>query len=121
MIFARESDAALARLVKQIDAMVAKHADAEMAAFVNFIGDDREKLQARVKKFASKNNVKNVALVVPVENENGPPNFKINADAGTTVMMYRGLEVKANRAIPAGNLNKKAIRAILNDTAKILE
>jgi len=121
MIFARESDAALARLVKQIDGLVAKHADAQMGAFVNFIGDDPDKLQANAKKLAGKIKIENVALVVPVENQNGPPDFNISAKAGTTVMMYRGLEVKVNRVIPLGGLNKKAIGAILNDTAKILE
>ena len=121
MIFARESDAGLAGLVKQLDALLPRHAGQKLAAFVNFIGTDSAALQADAKKFGSQHQVKNVALVVPVDYEHGPPGFKISPDAATTVMIYRGQKVTAVRSLPTGGLTKTNIRQIIADTAKMLE
>lgn len=120
MVFARKSDAALASLVKKLDELIVTHKGAKLQAFVNLVGEDREALEAEAKKIAADNKVKNVALVVPLEFENGPENFGVSPDAETTVMLYSGLDVKVNYALAAGKLEDK-IEAILKDLPKILE
>ena len=85
MIFARKSDAALASLVKQLDALVEKHADKKLSAFVNFVGDDRDALEAEAKQFAADHKIANLPIVVPIEFTNGPENFGIHPDAEVTV------------------------------------
>ena len=120
MIFARKTDDALASLVKQIDKLVAANQDKKMASVVNILGKDAEKSKTGTAAFAKKHEFANVALVVPRENENGPKSFKINPKADITVLIYKGLKVKANHALTAGHLNEKTIKAIIADTGKIL-
>jgi hypothetical protein len=121
MIFARKADDHLASLVKQLDKAIAKNKSKKLAAFVNLLGDDRESLEADAKKFAGENKIENVPIVVPVEFENGPANYGVNPEAETTVLVYVGLVVKANHALPAGGLDEEATKAILGDLPKILE
>lgn len=121
MIFARKSDAALAGLVKQLDAAVADNADKKLQAFVNLMGEDREALESDAAAFAADNEISQVPIVVPVEHENGPANFGINPEAEVSVMLYVGLKVKANHAFAADELNEEAVEAILADLSKILE
>jgi hypothetical protein len=121
MVFARQADPQLARLVKELDKTVAAHADQKLSSFVNLIGKDDKVLKAKAKKFAADNQVANVALVVPQENENGPEEFKISPDAEVTVILYRGMTVAANHAVAPGKLDKQAIDGILADTSKILK
>ncbi len=121
MIFTRESDAALASLVKQLDALIAQHADQRLAALVNFIGSDIEALQVEAKQFARKHDVQHVALAVPIDHENGPPAFEIGGDAATTVMIYRNQTVATTHGLAADGLTKAKIRQIVADTSKVLD
>src|SRR5476651_728820 len=78
MVFARKADKSLASLVKELDKHVAKNADQKLSSFVNLIGSNPEALKATAKEFAANNQVENVALVVPHENENGPAEFNVS-------------------------------------------
>jgi hypothetical protein len=121
MVFARKTDDALASLVKQLDKVVAANQDKKMASVLNLLGEDADKLKTSAAAFAKKNEIANIALVVPRDNENGPKSYKLNPKAEITVLIYRGLKVKANHALAAGELNEKTIKAIIADTGKILE
>ncbi|HUY32838.1 MAG TPA: hypothetical protein VMV69_08660 [Pirellulales bacterium] len=121
MIFARKSDAALASLVKQVDALVAKHADKKLSSFVNLLGEDRDTLEADAKQFAADHKIANVPIVVPIEFTNGPDNFGIDEKAEVTVMLYSGMKVKANHAFAAGKLDKKGVAAVVADVPKLFE
>ena len=111
----------LASLVKQIEKVVAANQDKKMASVLNILGKDADKLKTGAAAFAKKHEITNVALVVPRDSENGPKSFEINPKAEITVLIYKGLKVKANHALAAGELNKKTIKAIIADTGKILE
>jgi hypothetical protein len=121
MVFARKPDAALASLVKEIDKAVGTHKDKKMASFVSLIGGDADKLKGAAKKLAEDQKIENVALTVAKDQPNGPKHLKISEDAAVTVMMYNGLKVKANHAVPAGGLSQDVIKKIVADTAKIAE
>ena len=121
MVFARKTDDALASLVKQINKVVAANQDKKMASFVNVLGEDADKAKENAAAFAKKHEITNVALVVPLDSENGPKSYKINPKAEVTVLIYKGFKVKANYALAAGDLNEKTIKAIIADTGKILE
>jgi hypothetical protein len=121
MIFARKSDADLASLVKQLDALLVQHANQKLASFVNFIGPDSEALQAEAKKFGREHEVKHVALVVPIDHEHGPPGFQISPATATTVMIYRDATVAATHGLAADGLTKAKIRQILTDASKVLD
>ena len=121
MIFARKSDAALASLVKQLDQAIDEHKDDKLKAFVNLLGDDRDKLESDAKKLVKEEKIKNIPVVVPVENDEGPANYGLNPNAGLTVLFYRGLEVKSNRAYGPKDFNKNQVSKLLEDLSKIIE
>jgi hypothetical protein len=121
MVFARKPDAALASLVKQLDKAITENADKQLSSFVNLLGEDREALETSAKEFSSKNQPEKVAIVVPVEFEDGPKNFGVNPKAEVTVMLYTGLKVQANHAFAPGEFNEKAVEAVMADLPKILK
>lgn len=121
MIFTRKSDAALASLVKQLDKIIEEHKDDKLKAFVNLLGDDRDKLEAQAAKFVEDQKIKNIPVVVPVEFENGPANYGLNPDAGLTVLFYRGMEVKSSRAYGTNEFTKGQASKLLEDVSKIVK
>ena len=51
MIFSRNADKSLAQLMGKLDEVVAKNTDKEFKAFINIVGEDKEKLEEAAKKF----------------------------------------------------------------------
>jgi hypothetical protein len=93
-IFVRKMDESTAKLVKEIDAVVAKNSeDKKMAAFVTVLTDDPDALEASLKKTAEDQHIKHTPLTV-FENAVGPAKYKINEKANVTVMMWVDSNVK---------------------------
>ena len=126
MVFTRSTDDNLASLVKQIDVLVAEHADDEegeanrLASFINFLGPEAKAIEEEATEFASSHDLENVALAVPIDCKNGPEIFSINPDAETTVMIYKDVTVKATHAVGSGELDDSTVATILQDVHKIL-
>jgi hypothetical protein len=107
-------------LVKQVDEKVGAKKDKKMASFVVVLSEDPAANEAKLKELAKKEGIKNVPLTT-FGNADGPENYKVSKDAEVTVLLWVGLTVKANHAFAPGKLNKDGIKAVLDDTAKILE
>jgi hypothetical protein len=120
MIFSRGGSAPVAALAKQLDKAVAENSDKKLAAFVNLLGEDREKLEADAKQLGAKSQLANVPVVVPVEFENGPDNYGINPKADVTVILAQGGKVKATHAFAKGEFGTKGAEAVVADLPKIL-
>lgn len=120
MIFARKADENLATLVKELDKVVASNADKKAASFVNMLGGEADALKPTAEKFIADTGVKNIAVVVPNDFENGPTDYKISPEAEVTVLIYKEGKVTKNHALAAGALNKEAVKQIIADTATIL-
>ena len=69
--------------------------------------------------YAKKENIK--SLVLAIDNVAGPQAYNIAKDAEVTVVLYNKRTVKANYAFRKGELNEKAVEAIVKDIPKILE
>jgi hypothetical protein len=121
MVFARKADDKLAKLAKELDKHVAKNSDQKLSSFINLLGEDPAELKTQAKDFAAKNELENVALVVPDDNQNGPEEFKISPEAEVTVTIYRNGKVAAAHAVAPGQLSDEEIKSIITDTAKILK
>jgi hypothetical protein len=122
IVFTRDSGEQVAKLAAKLDSSVAKNSEKQFKAFVNIMGSNRDDLEASAKSFGAKNKLANVPVVVPVEFENGPDNYGVNPKADVTVMLAVGGKVEASHAFAKGELNDKAIDAILADvTAKLLK
>lgn len=118
-IFAREVTDDLASLVKKIDETIGKNQDKQMAGFVVILSEDPDAIAPKLEEIAATEGIKNVPLTI-FDGESGPGSYKIAKDADVTVMMWSKLEVKANHALKAGELNEKAIEQIVADTEKVL-
>lgn len=121
MIFARNIDSSLTSLVKKIDAATKANSAAKMGSFVVFLAsdDDAKKLETSLPEYAKKENIKSVVLAI--DNVAGPQAYSIAKDAEVTVVLYNKRTVKANYAFRKGELNEKAVAAIVKDIPKILE
>ncbi|MBW3600454.1 MAG: hypothetical protein KY475_24720 [Planctomycetes bacterium] len=119
-IFARELSDDLASLVKQIDEQVAKNDEKKMAAFLVVLSEDADAAAPKLQEIAKAKNIDHVPLTI-FDGEAGPPSYKIAQDADVTVLMWKGLEVKANHAFKKGELNAEKVQKVVSDTSKILE
>jgi hypothetical protein len=117
MIFAREISDPLTSLVKKLDAEVGKAGKNKMTAFVVYLTND-EKAEGKLKDLASKEGIKNVSLAV-LENEAGPPAYKLAKEADVTVVLYKARKVAANHAFKKGEFDDKAVAAVVDDLPKI--
>ncbi len=120
MIFTRKIDDGLASLVKKLDTVVADNQDKNMAALVNFVGEDADALQEAAAEFGKKHEIANTALIVPKEHANGPERYGIPAETSLAVILYRGKTVKVLHTLTDGQLDEDRIASIVADTDKIL-
>jgi hypothetical protein len=118
-LFVRKMDEKTTKLVKELDAVIAKNAERKMAGFVTVLSEDPDTLEASLKKVADDNKIAHTPLTV-FENNVGPAKYNINAKAAVTVMMWVDSNVKVNYAIEEGKLTDELIAKIVSDTAKIL-
>lgn len=120
MVFARTPDEKLAGLLKALDKQVGKHKEEKLSSFVNLIGKDEKKLGSAGEKLAEEAELENVAVVVPVDQPNGPEDYKINPEADLTVLIYREGKVKQNHAFAKDELEKEHVEKILEESAELL-
>lgn len=118
-IMARKLTDDLASLVKQMDEKVGANKDKKMASFVVVLSEDPAANEAKLKELAKKEGIKNIPLTT-FANADGPDSYKVSKDAEVTVLLWVGQTVKANHAFAPGKLNKDGIKAVLDDTSKIL-
>lgn len=120
-IFVRSMDENTTKLVKEIDAVVAKNSDGKkMAAFVTVLSADPDAQEKALADVAKGQGIKHTPLTV-FENAVGPAKYKISEKANVTVMMWVDSSVKVNHAFGEGELNADAIAKVVKDTAQILE
>jgi hypothetical protein len=121
MVFARKTDKNLAKLVKELDKVVAKNQEEKkMGAFVNLIGTKDEEAKKAAEKLVKDTEAANIAVVVPKDQPNGPESYKIDPKADVTVLIYVKGEVAANHALTSAALDDKVTKQIIEDTSKIL-
>ncbi len=116
VIFARESNPAVATLIKKLDAATAANKGAAMGSYVVFCSD-KPGLETSLKDMAKKEGLKDIVL--SIDNPAGPDKYNIAKDAEVTVLLYNDFTVKANHAFKKGELNDKAIEKVVADIGKI--
>jgi hypothetical protein len=116
MIFAREITPAVASLLAKVDAQTAARADARLGSFAVFLGDPA-RVGDPVKQLAKSMNLTSCVLAAA---EAAPDSYAISPEAAVTVVLYRNLKTKANHAFRAGELDGRAIDAILADLSRML-
>ena len=116
-VFARKTSEPLASLVKKIDEKIGEND--KLKAFVVVLTERTDKTTAAdLKTLAEEAGIKNVPLTLH-QDPVGPPDYEIARDADITVLMWRGIKVKANHAFK-GELTDQDIQAIVADIPKVL-
>ncbi len=118
MVFTRSTDEKVVALVKQLDEQIKKNEEAQLKAFVNYLGDSKDSASDAAKKLAATTKAENIPFVVPNEYENGPEDYGINAKAAITIIMASEGKVKANYA--AAKASDLDVAAVIGDLKKIL-
>ena len=78
----------MAGLVKQVDAAVGKNKASQLKAFGVVRSDDPDADEPKLKALAKKHGSKNVPLTI-FDGISGPPTYKSNKGAETTVLMWK--------------------------------
>jgi hypothetical protein len=118
-IFSRNVDDQVTSLVKEVDGVVGKNQDKDMAAFVVLLSDNPEKSADTLKTAADKAGVKHTPLTT-FDGQAGPEGYKIAKDADITVMMWVKGELKINETYQAGKLDSAAVSKLVKETGTIL-
>ena len=107
-------------LAKELQAQLFENSNKQLRAFVVVLSDKPKKHEGALSELAQKNRLRTLPLTV-FEDAKGPPDYKISADAEVTILMWTGLQVKANHAFAAGELNAAAIKKVIASLPTILE
>ena len=110
----------MAGLVKQVDTAVGKNKASQLKAFVVVLSDDPDADEPKLKALAKKHGIKNVPLTI-FDGISGPPPYKINKGAETTVLMWKKGKLASNKGFEKGKLDKAALKTLAGDTAGLLK
>jgi hypothetical protein len=120
IVFARNLDDSLAKLVAGLDKMLADNKKAELRSWVTFLHEDQTAFDPQVVDWAKKHAIRNVPMAV-FEDPVGPPTYKLNSDAEVTVMLYTKHKVINNFAFRNGELTETRIAEVLKAVPQLLE
>lgn len=117
MVFAREVDEPLVKLISKLDTATGKNRDVQLGSFVVFLSE-KEGLQEQLASIAKKQGLQHIIL--STYDPAGPEDFGVAKDSDVTVVLYRQHLVKANHAFRKGELNEQAVEKIVSDLPKIV-
>jgi hypothetical protein len=117
MVFVRECNEPVKKLIKELDAATVKNSDAKMGSFFVFLSDD-EGTEKKLESLAKKEDLKKTVLTL--DNKTGPEKYNIAKDADVTVVLYKDRKVVSNYAFKKGQMKDKDVEKILTDLPKIL-
>jgi hypothetical protein len=120
IVFARAQSDALGKLVAGLDKSVIDHKAAELRSWVTFLSEPSKELEDQIVKWGRTHSVRNVDLGV-FEDADGPPSYKIAADADVTVILYVKRKAVADFAFRAGELTEERIAEVLKAVPGVVE
>ncbi|EMI22546.1 putative secreted protein [Rhodopirellula maiorica SM1] len=111
IVFARQIDGKLTKLVKELDAAVAQNEASHLSGFVTLLGEDAGKLKTLATELAEKTSAKRIPFAVAKESETGPLNYRLSADAPVTIVVASDSQVVSARAYATSEIDVEAIMA----------
>ncbi len=116
LVFARGMNSHTGPLVRALPDAVRDREKERLFAWIVFLGekgtDQETALEAAALEFARENQATGLA-VSALGDPQGPPGYRIAADAEVTVLLYRDQKVVTNLAFRRGEWNGRAVDAIL--------
>jgi hypothetical protein len=119
VVFAHKLSEPLGKLCQQMDQAVAKHAKAELRAWVTFLNNDQLSLDPKVVQWAKKYALRSVPLGV-FEDVGGPPSYRLARDADVTVLLFVKQKVVANFAFRDGERTEEKSGEVIGTLPRIV-
>jgi hypothetical protein len=120
IVFARTPNDALGKLVNGIDKAVSEHKAAELRSWVTFLSESSKDLEDKLVKWGRTHGVRGIDIGV-FEDADGPPSYKLAADADVTVILYVKRKVVADFAFRPGELTDERIAEVLKAVPGLVE
>jgi hypothetical protein len=118
VVFARTTSDALGQLLAKLDGAALAHKDSGCKVWMTLLAEKAD-LDA-LAKWAQKQGIKG-APVGAYEDADGPPAYKLHADADVTVVLFARQKVVATFAFRAGELDDAAVARVLKAVAPVFE
>jgi quercetin dioxygenase-like cupin family protein len=119
LVFARDFNEQVARLIRRLDDELAKNKAAkakgkEGHALVVLLSDD-DALESQLKDFGAKHNVNQVTT--GIDPSAGSPKWMLSREADVTIILYERFKVTRNYALKRGELKGETIETIVADVS----
>lgn len=118
-IFARTPSVELGKLTHALDKVAGDPKNTPLRGWVTFLSNDQVKLDPEVIAWGKKHAVQTLPLGV-FEDADGPPSYRLAADADVTVLLFVKQKVLANFAFRKGELTEAANADVLKAVPKLL-
>jgi hypothetical protein len=118
VVFARSLSAPLGQLLAELDAEVPKRKDAGFKVWMTQLADKAD--LDGLAKWAQKQGLKTVP-VGTFEDADGPPAYKLHAEADVTVLLFVNEKVVANFAFRKGELTAEAVKVVAKRLPELFE
>ncbi len=123
LVFARRTDEATARLLRDVRDAVRTHEQEKLFAWFVFLGPKDTASQTALEKQAYDFARQNGAAALPISalgDPQGPPGYVIAPDADVTILVFRSGKVLQNRAYRTKEWNSKAAGNALKDLPRLI-
>ena len=119
-VFTRSLNDNVVSLAKELQAELFENSNKQLRAFVVVLSDKPKKQEDKLFELAQMNRLRTLPLTV-FKDAKGPPDYKIAADAEVTVLLWTGLQVKANHTFTEAEFDVAAIKKVIASLETILE
>jgi hypothetical protein len=116
-VFASRRSPLLAKLTKEIDALVLAKQKKNATGVVNFLGDpEDETLRKEVVQFGDKNKLKSVALTITADGSK----FELDDKDEVTVILFEKGVIRLRNSAKAGRFNNDVVESIVRRSKALL-
>jgi hypothetical protein len=119
VVFARNLNDCLANFVQRLDQAIADHKKADLRAWVTVLGADQSTLDAEVVAWVQQHRIRSIPIGV-FESTDGPPSYRLAADAEVTVLFFVKQKVVANFGYRAREMTDEQIERMMKMVPKIV-
>lgn len=117
-VFAKKPSEPLAKLVKEIDAVVAARQADKAAAVVNFLGDPKdEAVRQNVGEFGRQHGLKNVSLTITADGSK----FELDDADDITVLLFEKGIIRLRSSAKVASFDDKAIATVVRRSKAVLK
>lgn len=119
VIFAREVNESVAKLVQQIDQKVSENQDKKLAGFMVALEEDPDKVKPQLKQVKTSHHIQHIPLTV-FNDLHGPAGYGLSPEATVQVMMWNKHGIRVNEILD-GEISDEQIAKLVGQTESILK